>query len=80
MRLFPLLTCREVSEDATGYMEGGLSVQRRLAVQLHLSLCRMCRNYLEQLRRTAALLRGRPLPPPAADIEQKIIERARNRG
>jgi len=75
-----LLTCKDITEHVTEYMEGSLPAHRRLTVQLHLGLCRMCRAYLDQLRRTSALLRGRSLPPPSPDIEERIVERARERG
>jgi predicted anti-sigma-YlaC factor YlaD len=78
-RLPFLLSCREVTELATDYMEAALPLHRRLAVELHLRLCRMCRAYLEQLRRTAALLRGQALPPPAAEVEGAIVTRALER-
>ena len=72
-----LLTCRDVTQHVTDYMEGSLPAHRRLAMQLHLALCWMCRNYLDQLRRTSALLHGRGLPPPAQDVETGIVERMR---
>ncbi len=75
---FPfVLTCRDVTEHATDYMEGALPVRTRFAVRLHLALCRMCRAYLEQLRRTAALLRGRGLSAPPAEVEARIVARAK---
>ena len=77
-RITILLTCREVTEHATDYMEGALPARRRLAVRLHLALCRMCRAYLTQLQRTAALLRGRPLPPPPAEVEETILRRIKD--
>jgi anti-sigma factor RsiW len=72
-----LLTCREVVEHATDYMEGALPVRMGLAVRLHLLLCRMCRAYLAQLRRTVGFLRGRPQPPPPAEVEARIVARAK---
>lgn len=71
-----VLTCRDVAAHATDYMEGALPVRTRLAVRLHLVLCRMCRTYLDQLRRTAGLLRGRGLAGPPAEIEGRILAQA----
>jgi anti-sigma factor RsiW len=48
-------------------------VRTRLAVRVHLFLCRMCRAYLEQLRRTVGLLRGRALAGPPAEVEGRIV-------
>jgi len=60
-----LLKCRDVSELVTDYTEGTLPPGRRLAVRLHLMFCSMCRNYLDQMNKTRALLTGRPLSPPS---------------
>jgi len=80
VRMNVVLTCREVSEHATDYMEGALPVRRFLAVRWHLLLCRMCRAYLAQLRRTASLLRGRGLAGPPAEVEGRIVARAKQAG
>lgn len=65
-----MLTCRELTEQATDYLEGDLPLTRRVAVRTHLMLCRMCRNHLGQLRRTVALLGETKLPaPPEERVE-----------
>jgi anti-sigma factor RsiW len=68
-----VLKCRDVSELATDYMEGALPAHRRLAVRLHLMLCAMCRNYLDQLHKTRRLLADRPMPPPPPEVEERLL-------
>jgi anti-sigma factor RsiW len=80
LRIFFLLTCRDVTEHATGFMEGDLPVRARLAVRLHLAVCRMCRAYMEQLHRTRGFLQGRALAAPPPDVEAQIVARARQQG
>jgi len=70
-----VLKCREVSELATDYMERALPWRLWLGVRLHLYLCSMCRAYLDQMRKTALLLRGQPLPPPPAEVEERLTAR-----
>lgn len=77
LRIPAVPTCRDVAAHATEYMEGALPRRRWLAVRLHLAICRMCRVYLDQLRRTAGLLRGGVLAPPAADVEERILAAAK---
>jgi len=72
-----VLTCRELTEYATDAMEGALPPRTWVAVRLHLLVCRMCRTYLAQLRRTTGLLRGRTLPAPPAEVEARIVARAK---
>jgi anti-sigma factor RsiW len=43
------ITCREVLELLTEYLEGALAPPTKLAVAAHLDGCEGCRRYLEQL-------------------------------
>lgn len=45
-----MLNCREVVEDADGWIAGELPWRQRLAMRLHLSMCRRCRRYTRQLK------------------------------
>jgi hypothetical protein len=51
----PELTCKELVEVVTDYLEGGMPAQRRLLFEEHLAFCDWCRTYLEQLRTTIRL-------------------------
>jgi predicted anti-sigma-YlaC factor YlaD len=48
----PELTCRELVELVTDYLEGALSPAQRARFEEHLAMCDGCRAYLEQLRTT----------------------------
>jgi len=72
-----VLTCRDVSERATDYMERAMPLRESLAMRLHLGLCGACRNYLGQMRMTAKLLRNRPLGSPPDRLSEQLIEQAR---
>jgi hypothetical protein len=71
-----VLKCRDVSELATDYMEAALPPRLWLGVRWHLVLCRMCRTYLDQLRKARRLLAGRALPPPPPPVEQRLLDQA----
>jgi anti-sigma factor RsiW len=45
-----MLSCREVVEDADRWIAGELPWRQRLAMRLHLSMCRHCRRYVHQLK------------------------------
>jgi hypothetical protein len=68
-----VLTCRDVSELATDYMERALPLRQGMGVRVHLLLCDMCRAYLDQLHKTRALLAGRAMPPPGEETEASIV-------
>jgi predicted anti-sigma-YlaC factor YlaD len=63
-----MLTCKEVTELATDYMEGQVSIGTRFWFVLHLARCAACRAYMRQMRLTVSLLRrlgNEPAPAPA---------------
>jgi anti-sigma factor RsiW len=63
----PRLTCREVVELLSDYLEDMLPARERARVQAHLATCPECAAYLEQLRTTIGALgrlREQDVPPP----------------
>ena len=50
------LTCQELVELITDYLEGMLPEVERIRFDEHLAGCTGCRNYLDQMRRTVAAL------------------------
>ena len=62
----PRLTCREVVELLSDYLEDTLPALERARVRAHLATCPECLAYLEQLRATIGTLgrlREPDLPP-----------------
>ncbi len=50
------MTCRELVELVTDYLEGAMAPDDRARFEQHLALCPGCGTYLEQMRRTIALV------------------------
>jgi anti-sigma factor RsiW len=48
------LTCRELAELVTEYLEGELTPLARARLEAHLDECDACKLYLDQYRRTIA--------------------------
>jgi anti-sigma factor RsiW len=74
----PELTCAEVVELVTDYLEDRLSVEERLRFDEHVSGCDGCVAYLEQMRdtiATAGRLRESGLPP---QVEERLLETFRD--
>lgn len=70
-----MLVCREVTELVTDYVEGRLSRWDRLRFQLHIGMCRHCREYLRQMKTTQRLLGSVPPQPPSSDVEAELLRR-----
>ena len=49
------LTCEELVEIVTEYLEGGLSDAERERFEEHVVVCSGCANYLDQIRMTIQL-------------------------
>jgi anti-sigma factor RsiW len=64
------LTCQELVELVTEYLDGALSPEERARFERHLSICPGCRTYLEQFRETIAItgaLREEDVSPAARE-------------
>jgi predicted anti-sigma-YlaC factor YlaD len=64
------LTCKELVEVVTDYLEGRLSPAERVRFEEHVAFCSWCRTYLDQMRETVRLtgtLREDDLSPEARD-------------
>lgn len=71
------LTCQELTELITDYLEGAMPAADRARFDQHLSTCRHCRAYLEQMRMTIATL-GRLTPESIAPpVQDELLRRFR---
>jgi anti-sigma factor RsiW len=63
-----------MSELVTEYLDGTLPWHARLKAWLHLLLCRACRHYYDQMRKTVRFLAGAPRQAPPAEVEQRVLD------
>ncbi len=49
------LTCHELVELITDYLEGAVSQEKARRIEEHLAICDGCTTYLEQMRETIRL-------------------------
>lgn len=64
------LTCKELVEVVTDYLEDRMPAQDRLLFEEHLAFCSWCVTYLEQMRETirvSGALREDDLEPATRD-------------
>jgi anti-sigma factor RsiW len=69
-----VVACREFVELATEHLEGTLPAELERAVAAHLELCHPCVEYLDQLQRTAGLLRTLPTETLPAAVRNRLLE------
>jgi predicted anti-sigma-YlaC factor YlaD len=79
--VFPLLagnmTCKELTELITDYLEGQLSFLEGVRFQMHLGTCLGCRRYLRQMRLTIRTLGAIPAEPIPPAVREELIRRFR---
>lgn len=72
------MSCEELVELVTDYLEGSLSLAERRRFHFHLDRCPGCREYLDQMRTSVAMLgglRGRALD---RGLEAALLEAFRD--
>jgi predicted anti-sigma-YlaC factor YlaD len=68
------LSCRELVELVTDYLEGALAEEERLRFDEHIGRCTGCRVYLEQMRETIVVLGRVPESALSPDAERELLE------
>jgi predicted anti-sigma-YlaC factor YlaD len=72
------MTCKELVELVTDYLEGKLSPVERSRFEEHLAVCAACETYLEQMGqviRTLGQLKEESIPPKA---KQELLQAFRS--
>jgi len=68
------MTCRELVELVTEYLEGALLGDDRMRLEAHLAECPYCEEYIAQMQRTVAALGQLPPEPIDPAREQVLLE------
>jgi len=68
-----MITCQEMTELITDYLEGRLPLLARIRFQLHLGTCRRCRAYLLQMRQTLAVVGRLADEPPPEEVREELL-------
>ena len=71
---FERLSCQELVELVTDYLEGALSRDEHGRFEAHVGLCDGCNVYLEQMRMTIRLSGSLPADALAPEAERDLLE------
>jgi anti-sigma factor RsiW len=72
------LTCQEMVELVTDYIEGRLDDPTRARFEEHVAECGACTLYIEQMRQTIAVLGHIPAESISAAAEEELLAAFRN--
>jgi anti-sigma factor RsiW len=68
------LSCQELVELVTDYLEGALSEEAQARFEEHIGRCDGCGAYLEQMRQTIALAGGLSPAALTPEAERGLLE------
>ena len=67
-----MLSCKEIVEQASDYLEQEMSPWRRLQYRMHLFMCRHCRRFTSQFAAGVSMLRRLPQRSEPCDHSVEI--------
>jgi len=70
-----MLSCQEMTELVTDYLEKRMSLLDRIRFQLHIGMCRYCRSYLDQMRLTIQTLGRLPSRDARPAVPEELLRR-----
>lgn len=68
------LTCREIVELVTDYLDGDLDADTTAALEAHLAVCPGCARYLDQIRETIATLGEISSDTLSAEVQSGLLQ------
>ena len=70
-----MITCEAFEDFILAYIEGDLTPRQRFVFEMHLRLCRECRDYLKAYRASLALAKscGKETAPPPNDVPEDLV-------
>jgi anti-sigma factor RsiW len=73
-----MLTCQQLTELVTDYVEGKLPLVQRLSFYMHVSMCPHCRAYIRQMKMTKRAVGALPKEPLPDDLRDALMQRFRS--
>lgn len=70
-----MLTCKNVCDSATAFLEGPTTFRERLSLRFHLLICAKCRQFMEQFKMTIGV--SSEIAEVAAPTDEEIEDLVR---
>jgi len=68
------MSCRDLVELVTEYLEGTLDAEAHSRFEAHLEICEGCVAYVEQMRSTMRVLGAIPEESLSPDVRDRLLE------
>ena len=70
-----MLSCREINDLITDYLEGRMGLWDRMQFRLHIAMCGSCKLHVEKMRQ---MIGAMGQIPPKMDVPVELMEQFRN--
>ena len=74
MKITDELTCKEIVELVTDYLEQTLVLEMRARLEQHVMECPGCQTYIEQVQLTISMLRRLAEEPTLPGSKEELLE------
>ena len=77
-----MMSCKEVTDQVTDYLDGRVPHGKKIGVWLHLAMCVRCRTYVQQMRQVIVLtgeLGGQVAAEAPPAMRESLLEVFRGR-
>ena len=76
----PVITCKNIMETASDYLDESPGFLRMLTLKIHLIICKHCRRYVRQIQLVSeATGRLNRIPEPADEEIDALLKRLQSR-
>ena len=73
-----MLTCQQMTELVTEFLEGELPWRDWLRFQMHVGMCTHCRTHLGQMKGTISVMGSATVEEMPSEVRDELMERFRN--
>lgn len=77
-----MMSCKEVTDQVTDYLDGRVPHGKKIGMWLHLMMCVRCRTYVQQMRQVIVLageLGGEAAAEPPPAMRESLLAEFRRR-
>ena len=71
------MSCREMAEYLSDYLDGELSTSLSAVIEAHRGECPPCRAFVRTLEKSVGLVRAQPREPLPPGLKKKLLEALR---
>jgi hypothetical protein len=69
-----MLNCKQLTQQASDYLDGGQTFSARIQIRLHVFICVHCRRFLNHLKISQIVLRNKKAIPADIETVERVME------